>query len=99
MAKKTSISLGPHFDEFIAQQLKSGRYGSTSEVVRTGLRMLEKAEAPRQHLRQLLIDGEQSGFVDYDYNALMEEFDKEALECGVASMTHHSHDSFNQDQP
>ncbi len=77
MAKNTSISLGNHFDEFIAQQLKSGRYGSASEVVRTGLRLLEEAEARRQHVRQLLIDGEQSGFVDYDYNTFMEELDKE----------------------
>jgi antitoxin ParD1/3/4 len=77
MAKNTSISLGPHFDEFIAQQLKSGRYGSASEVVRTGLRLLEEAEARRQHVRQLLIEGEQSGFVDYDYNIFMEELDKE----------------------
>ena len=78
MAKNTSISLGAHFDEFIAQQLKSGRYGSASEVVRTGLRMLEEAEVRRQHLRQLLAEGEQSGFADYDYNALMEELDKES---------------------
>ena len=78
MAKNTSISLGAHFDEFIAQQLKSGRYGSASEVVRTGLRMLEEAEVRRQHLRQLLAEGEQSGFADYDYNALMEDLDKES---------------------
>lgn len=78
MAKNTSISLGAHFDEFIAQQLKSGRYGSATEVVRTGLRMLEEAETRRQNLRQLLVEGEQSGFVDYDYNALMEELDKES---------------------
>lgn len=78
MAKNTSISLGSHFDEFIAQQLKSGRYGSASEVVRTGLRMLEEAEARRLHLRKLLAEGEQSGFADYDYNALMDELDKES---------------------
>lgn len=78
MAKNTSISLGSHFDEFIAQQLQSGRYGSASEVVRTGLRMLEEAEARRQHLRKLLDDGEQSGFANYDYNALMDELDKES---------------------
>jgi antitoxin ParD1/3/4 len=47
-------------------------------VVRTGLRMLEEAETRRQHLRQLLTEGEQSGFVDYDYNALMEELDTES---------------------
>lgn len=76
MAKNTSISLGSHFDEFIAQQLQSGRYGSASEVVRTGLRMLEEAESRRQHLRKLLTEGEQSGFADYDYNVLMDELDK-----------------------
>lgn len=78
MAKNTSISLGTHFDEFIAQQLQSGRYSSATEVVRTGLRMLEEAETRRQYLRQLLAEGEQSGFVDYDYNALMDELDKES---------------------
>jgi len=76
MAKNTSISLGAHFDEFIAQQLQSGRYGSATEVVRTGLRMLEEAEARRQYLTRLLAEGEQSGFVDYDYNVLMDELDK-----------------------
>jgi antitoxin ParD1/3/4 len=78
MAKNTSISLGAHFDEFIAQQLQSGRYGSASEVVRTGLRMLEETEIRRQHLRLLLSEGEKSGFVDYDYNSLMDELDKES---------------------
>lgn len=78
MAKNTSISLGEHFDEFIAEQLKSGRYGSTSEVIRAGLRMLEEREARREHLRKLLIEGERSGFADYSYNSLMEELDKEA---------------------
>ena len=34
MARNTSITLGPHFDEFIAAQLENGRYGSASEVVR-----------------------------------------------------------------
>jgi antitoxin ParD1/3/4 len=77
MAKNTSISLGAHFEEFIAQQLQSGRYGSASEVVRTGLRLLEDVEARRQQLRILLAEGEQSGFANYNYNALMDELDKE----------------------
>lgn len=77
MAKNTSISLGEHFDEFIAQQLQSGRYGSTSEVIRAGLRMLEETDVKRIHLRKLLIEGERSGFADYSYHSLMDELDSE----------------------
>ena len=78
MAKNTSITLGDHFDEFIAQQLKSGRYGSASEVVRAGLRMLEKSETRLERLRRLLEEGEQSGFEDYSYNTLIDELDDES---------------------
>lgn len=77
MAKNTSISLGEHFDEFIAKQLKSGRYGSTSEVIRAGLRILEETDTKREYLRQLLIEGERSGIADYSYQSLMEELDNE----------------------
>ncbi len=78
MGKNTSISLGAHFDEFIAEQLRSGRYGSASEVVRAGLRVLEETEIKREQLRKFLIEGEQSGFAEYNYNSLMDELDSEA---------------------
>jgi len=45
MAKNTSITLGDHCDEFINQQLNTGRYGSASEVIRAGLRAIEDQEA------------------------------------------------------
>lgn len=77
MAKNTSITLGNHFDEFIAEQLKSGRYGSASEVVRAGLRMLEDTEAKLERLRTLLEEGEQSGCADYSYEGLVSELDRE----------------------
>ena len=41
MAKNTSILLGDYFDNFINQQIKSGKFTSASEVVRTALRMFE----------------------------------------------------------
>ena len=75
MAKNTSISLGEHFDGFIASQIESGRYGSASEVVRAGLRMLEDAEHKLNSLRHMLAEGERSGLADYDYESFIAELD------------------------
>ncbi|MTI50883.1 MAG: type II toxin-antitoxin system ParD family antitoxin [Alcanivorax sp.] len=77
MPKNTSISLGEHFDTFVAEQLNSGRYSSTSEVVRAGLRLLEDAETRLGTLRKMLQDGENSGIADYDYDSFIEELDRE----------------------
>ncbi|SDL97279.1 antitoxin ParD1/3/4 [Modicisalibacter muralis] len=77
MQKNTSITLGQHFDAFIAGQLKTGRYSSTSEVVRAGLRLLEESETRLTTLRKLLKEGEDSGFEDYSYDAFIRELDNE----------------------
>lgn len=77
MAKNTSITLGEHFDHFIARQLQSGRYGSASEVIRSALRLLETQETKLNTLRQLLVEGEESGAADYDLDALINELDSE----------------------
>jgi antitoxin ParD1/3/4 len=61
MGKNTSISLSGHFDQFIDAQVKSGRYGSTSEVIREALRLLEERETRLETLKQALIEGEESG--------------------------------------
>lgn len=61
MARNTSISLGDHFANFIDTQVESGRYGSASDVVRAGLRLLEEHEARVKGLRDALIAGEESG--------------------------------------
>lgn len=61
MARNTSVSLGDHFQEFIDRQIKRGRYGSASEVIRASLRLLEEHEHQVEALRQALVDGEQSG--------------------------------------
>lgn len=48
MGKNTSISLGNHFEEFINEELKSGRYNSASEVIRSALRLLEHEEKKKR---------------------------------------------------
>lgn len=78
MARNTSITLGPHFDEFITTQIENGRYGSASEVVRAGLRLLEESESKLERLRRLLEEGEQSGITDYSYENVIAELDNEA---------------------
>lgn len=61
MAKNTSITLGDHFDGFIASQIQTGRYGSASEAIRSALRLLVTQETKLKTLRQLLVAGEESG--------------------------------------
>ncbi|MCB1755615.1 MAG: type II toxin-antitoxin system ParD family antitoxin [Gammaproteobacteria bacterium] len=77
MAKNTSITLGEHFDGFIAQQIAEGRYASASEVMRAALRLLEDNEQKIATLRKLLEEGEKSGTAEYSYEALMNELDDE----------------------
>lgn len=61
MIRNTSVSSGPHFTGFIDEQVKAGRYGSASDVVRAGLRLLQEHELKIKALQEALIAGEQSG--------------------------------------
>lgn len=61
MGRSTSFFLGDHFDDFIDRQLATGRYGSASEVVRAGLRLLEQEDAHLEAVRAALVKGELSG--------------------------------------
>lgn len=77
MQKNTSVSLGNHFNEFIEQQIAIGRYGSASEAVREGLRLLEERETKLSLIRRALIEGEESGIAQYSLASVIEELDKE----------------------
>ena len=69
MPRNTSVSLGDHFVQFIDTQVQSGRFGSASDVVRAGLRLLEEREQTALALREALVAGERSGVpkpLDFD---------------------------------
>lgn len=71
MAKNTSILLGDYFDNFIREQIKTGKHSSASEVVRVALRHLEHEVSKKTELVKELKKGEKSGIV--------ENFDRDKL--------------------
>ena len=72
--KTTTVALGPHFEEFIQASILSGRYNNASEVVRSGLRLLEDQEQKMAALRHDIKEGMDSGIAeDFDTDAYLEE--------------------------
>lgn len=72
MSRNTSVSLGDHFAAFVDAQVQSGRYGSASDVVRAGLRLLESYETQVRALQEALKAGEASGEpMPFDSNAFL----------------------------
>ena len=79
MGRATSIILGEHFDELIAKQVQTGRYGTASEVVRDALRMFEQQQTAIKRLNDAIEEGYVSGFVDeLDWDALDQREDRAA---------------------
>jgi antitoxin ParD1/3/4 len=49
-----NVSIGDRWERFVEQTVKAGRYGSASEVVREGLRLVEERETKLRALRATL---------------------------------------------
>jgi antitoxin ParD1/3/4 len=80
MAKNTSILLGDHFENFISDEILSGRFSSASEVVRTALRLLELEEQKLKKFREEIEIGEKSGMVsNFDPEAHLANLHKKYL--------------------
>ncbi|WP_438749283.1 type II toxin-antitoxin system ParD family antitoxin [Pararhizobium sp. O133] len=66
---KKSFVIGDHFDAFINEQVTRGRFNNASEVVRAGLRLLERDEAKFLELKRLIQEGiddlENGDFVEF----------------------------------
>jgi antitoxin ParD1/3/4 len=56
-----NVSLTPELEAFVEAVVKSGRYGSASEAVREGLRLLQEREAKFLRLKRDIEDGLASG--------------------------------------
>jgi antitoxin ParD1/3/4 len=57
MPRNTSVRIGEHFSSFIDNKNEEGRFESTSEAVRAGLRLLEEDEAKLTAIRAKLTIG------------------------------------------
>lgn len=72
--KTTSVALGQHFEEFIQASIASGRYNNASEVVRSGLRLLEDRERKMAALQSAIEEGLNSGIVeDFDPQEFLQQ--------------------------
>ena len=81
MAKNTSILLGEYFENFISEQIKSGKFSSASELIRTALRVFEHQESQKTLLINELKKGEKSGFSkDFNRNSFKEKLHKKHAE-------------------
>jgi antitoxin ParD1/3/4 len=81
MSKNTSVPIGDHFADFIERQVQAGRYESSSDVVRAGLRLLEEQELKIERLRDALIEGERSGAATpFDLNDFLDDMHRDRAE-------------------
>lgn len=78
-----NVSVGQRWEKFIEQAVQDGRYGSASEVVREGLRLVEEREAKLAALRETIqqsiaeggsyTDEEVEAFLDAEAEKLAKE--------------------------
>ena len=74
VTKNTSIALGEKLEKFASEQVSSGAYGSVSEVVRAGVRLLAEKDAKIDALRHAFIEGEKSGSAgEWDLETFLKE--------------------------
>ena len=57
-----NISLTEHFDVFVEQSIRAGRFANASEVVRAGLHLLEHRERDEEERRAALKAAAAEGF-------------------------------------
>jgi antitoxin ParD1/3/4 len=84
-----NINLTPQMDKFVESKIRKGEYANASEVLRAGLRALEKSEREDemklQVLREAIAAGEASGVAEGDVvEEIRERIRRRALVTGRA---------------
>lgn len=81
MARNTSILLGDYFENFVNEQVSSGKYNSVSEVIRAALRIFEQEENKAKTIVSELKKGEKSEMVEnFDRGKHLKELHAKHLE-------------------
>lgn len=83
-----NINLTPEMDRYVATRIESGQYANASEVLRAGLRELERLEREDQvkleALRAAVQAGEESGIAEGDVvSEVRERIRRRALVMGL----------------
>lgn len=80
MSRNNSISVGDYFDNYISQEVASGRYSSATEVVEAGLRLLEQEDFKAKMINEALIKGENSPKIEnFNWNDKLSEIHSKYL--------------------
>jgi antitoxin ParD1/3/4 len=83
-----NINLTPEMDRYVATRIESGQYANASEVLRAGLRELERSERENriklEALRAAVLAGEESGVAEGDVmGEVHERIRRRALVMGM----------------
>jgi antitoxin ParD1/3/4 len=79
-----NISIGPRWEKFVEDAVREGRYGSASDVVQEGLRLVAAREAKLKALQEAVREGIESGFTvdDAELDRTIAELDEELAREG-----------------
>ena len=77
MRRNASVTLGPHYDDFIDAQINAGGFCSRSEVVRAGLSLLEMHQAKMKALKHAIDVGLNSESVECSYEDFLSQMEQE----------------------
>ncbi|MBB3392467.1 antitoxin ParD1/3/4 [Rhizobium sp. BK275] len=79
-----NVSIGERWEKFVEQAVKDGRYGSASEVVREGLRLVEEREAKLNALRREIGEAITAGgeITEEELQASLDEVEAELAKEG-----------------